>query len=153
LTKRALLVTAICFLAAQGFHTYIVLTRALAPIDPAANRSALNLLIGVSASLCAVQLVPRIRLMETIGGSSYTIYLYHPLFVAAALFAAGAHFATSTGLLFMVAGAAGIVGPMLMERGAGRIPGGPLLLEGKGASTVSPARPASIQAIPVVART
>jgi glucan biosynthesis protein C len=147
-TKRALLATVLCFVLAQSFHTYIVLTRALAPIDPAANRSALNLLIGVSASLCAVQLVPRIRLMEMIGGSSYTIYLYHPLFVAAALFAAGAHFAASTGLLFVLAGIAGIVGPMVMERGAGRVPGGRLLLEGKGASAPIRAKQAAIQVIP-----
>jgi glucans biosynthesis protein C len=147
-SKRALLLTVLCFLAAQGLHTYMVLTRALAPIDPAANRSALNLLIGLSASLCAVQLVPRIRLMERIGGSSYTIYLYHPLFVAAALFAAGAHFAASTGLLFVLAGIAGIVGPMLMERGAGRVPGGRLLLEGKGASGVIRAKRPAIQVIP-----
>ena len=80
--------------------------------------------------------MPRMRLMEKIGGSSYAIYLYHPLFVAAALFAAGAPVATSTSLLFVLAGVAGIVGPMLMERGARQIPGGQLLLEGRVAPVV-----------------
>ncbi|MDQ2943055.1 MAG: hypothetical protein M3R21_05215 [Candidatus Dormibacteraeota bacterium] len=96
----------------------------------------MHLLIGLSASLCAVQLLPRVRLMEKIGGSAYAIYLYHPLFVAAALFAAGTQVATSTSLLFVVAGIAGIVGPILMERGARHIPGGQLLLEGRAPSAV-----------------
>jgi glucans biosynthesis protein C len=135
--RRVLIATVLCFVVTQGLHTYIVLTRALAPIDPVEHRSALNLLIGLSASLCALQLMPRIRLMEKIGGSSYAIYLYHPLFVAAALFAAGAQVATSTSLLFVLAGIAGIVGPMLMERGARHIPGGQLLLEGRVASAVT----------------
>jgi glucan biosynthesis protein C len=134
--RRVLIATVLCFVVTQGFHTYIVLTRALAPIDPVEHRSAMNLLIGLSASLCALQLLPRVRLLEKIGGSSYAIYLYHPLFVAAALFAAGAPVATSTSLLFVLAGVAGIVGPMLMERGARQIPGGQLLLEGRVASAV-----------------
>ena len=134
--RRVLIATALCFVVTQGFHTYIVFTRALAPIDPVEHRSAMNLLIGLSASLCALQLLPRVRLMEKIGGSSYAIYLYHPLFIAAALFAAGAQVGTSTSLLFVLAGVAGIVGPMLMERGARQIPGGQLLLEGRVGSAV-----------------
>ena len=55
---------------------------------------------------------------------------------AAVLFAAGAQVATSTSLLFVLAAVAGIVGPMLMERGARQIPGGQLLLEGRVASAV-----------------
>jgi peptidoglycan/LPS O-acetylase OafA/YrhL len=132
--RRVLIATVLCFVVTQGFHTYMVLTRALAPIDPVENRSAMNLLIGLSASLCALELLPRLRLMEKIGGSSYAIYLYHPLFVAAVFFAAGAQVATSTSLLFVLAGVAGIVGPMLMERGARQVPGGQLLLEGRVAS-------------------
>lgn len=134
--RRVLVATVLCFLVTQGFHTYIVLTRALAPIVPTENRSGMHLLIGLSASLCALQLLPRVGLMEKIGGSAYAIYLYHPLFVAAVLFAAGARVATSASLLFVLAGAAGIVGPMLMERGARQIPGGQLLLEGRVASAV-----------------
>ncbi len=134
--RRVLIATVLCFVVTQGFHTYIVLTRALAPIVPTENRSGMHLLIGLSASLCALQLLPRVRLMEKIGGSAYAIYLYHPLFVAAALFAAGAQVATSTSLLFVLAGVVGIVGPMLMERGARQIPGGQLLLEGRVASAV-----------------
>jgi len=71
------------------------------------------------------------RFMESIGGSSYVIYLYHSLFVAAVMLGAGARLAIPTGLLFVVGGVAGIVGPMLMERGAREMPGGPLLLEGR----------------------
>jgi hypothetical protein len=83
--------------------------------------------------------------MEKIGGSSYTIYLYHPLFVVTVLFAAGAQAATSTSLLFVLARVAGIGGPMLMERGARHIPGGQLLLEGRVASAViRPDEPQSI---------
>ena len=134
--RRVLIATVLCFVVTQGFHTYIVLTQVLAPIVPTEDRSGMHLLIGLSASLCALQLLPRVRLMERIGGSAYAIYLYHPLFVAAALFAADAQVATSTSLLFVLAGVGGIVGPMLMERGARQIPGGQLLLEGRVASAV-----------------
>jgi hypothetical protein len=74
--------------------------------------------------------------MEVIGASSYPIYLYHPLFIAAVFFATGAQVAPSTSVLFVLASVAGIVGPMLMERGARQIPGGQLLLEGRGAPPV-----------------
>jgi glucans biosynthesis protein C len=131
--KRALIATVLCFVVSQGFHAYIVLTRSLAPIDPVEHRSGLNLLIGMSASLAALQLLPRWRLMEKIGGSSYAIYLYHPLFVAAVLFVAGTRVSLPTGVLFVVAAAGGIGGPMLMERTAQELPGGRLLLEGQAA--------------------
>jgi glucan biosynthesis protein C len=130
-TRRALIASVVCFIATQGLHGYIVLTSPLAPIDPVANRSAWHLLIGMSASLCAVQLLPRVRLMEQIGGSSYAIYLYHPLFVAAAIAGAGALLTLPTSLLFAGAGAAGIVGPMMMELAARQMPFGQLLLEGR----------------------
>ena len=146
--RRVLIATVLCFVVTQSFHTYIVLTRALAPIVPSEDRSAIHLLIGLSASLCAVQLLPRMRLMERIGGSAYPIYLYHPLFVAAVFFAAGTPVAASTGLLFLLAGVAGIVGPMLMERGARHIPGGQLLLEGR----VAPAVIRMDEALPIGGR-
>jgi peptidoglycan/LPS O-acetylase OafA/YrhL len=129
--RRALIATVACFTVTQGFHSYIVLTRALAPIDPVATRSALHLVIGMSASLCALQLLPRVRLMEQIGVSSYPIYLYHPLFVAAVISGVGALLTLPTGLLFVGAGAAGIVGPMVMELAAMQIPFGQLFLEGR----------------------
>jgi peptidoglycan/LPS O-acetylase OafA/YrhL len=134
--RQALIATVLCFVVTQGFHTYIVLTRTLAPIDPVEHRSGMNLLIGLSASLCALELLPRVRLMEIIGASSYPIYLYHPLFIAGVFFATGAQVAPSTSVLFVLASVAGIVGPMLMERGARHIPGGQLLLEGRGTSPV-----------------
>jgi peptidoglycan/LPS O-acetylase OafA/YrhL len=108
------------------------------------------LIIGMSASLSALQLLPRMRLMEQIGGSSYTIYLYHPVFVAAALTCIGTRFPLPTGLLFATAGTVGIVGPMLLERGAARVPGGRLLLEGSTAGlapqrTRAPAAPGEMK--------
>jgi peptidoglycan/LPS O-acetylase OafA/YrhL len=129
--KPVLLATVFCFVISQGFHSYIVLTRVLAPIVPVDDRSGLHLLIGLSASLSGLQLLPRLRLMEKIGESSYPIYLYHPFFVAAVLFAAGAHVLTLTCLVFAFGTIAGIAGPMGMERVACRIPGGQLLLEGR----------------------
>jgi glucans biosynthesis protein C len=139
LTPRALTVTLVCLLWSQGWHSYIVLTRTLPPIDPVAHRSALNLLIGISASLTALQLLPGVRLMGQIGGSSYPIYLYHPVFVAAALSAVGGGVRLPTILLFGIAVAVGIIGPMLLEEAAARIPGGRLLLEGTSAG-LSPRR-------------
>jgi glucan biosynthesis protein C len=130
-TRRALIASVGCFIVTQGFHSYILLTRALAPIDPVANRSALSLLIGLSASLCALQLLPRVRLMEQIGGSSYPIYLYHPLFIAAVMSGAGALLTLPTSLLFVGAGAAGIAGPMVIQLAARQIPLGELFLEGR----------------------
>jgi peptidoglycan/LPS O-acetylase OafA/YrhL len=138
-TRRALAVTLVCLIGAQGWHSYVVLTRTLAPIDPVAHRSAVNLLIGISASLSALQLLPRVRLMEQIGGSSYPIYLYHPVFIAAAVSAIGARIPLPTGLLFVGAGVVAIVGPMLLEQAAARIPLGRLLLEGSTAG-LSPRR-------------
>lgn len=129
--KRALLATSVCFIAAQGFHSYLVLTRVHSPIDPVANRSVLNLLIGMSAGLCALQLVPTMRVMEEIGGASYPIYLYHPIFVAAVIAGAGALRPMPTGTLFVTAAIGGIIGPMLLQRAARRVPYGDLLLEGK----------------------
>ncbi|HEY6073586.1 MAG TPA: acyltransferase, partial [Anaerolineales bacterium] len=74
--RRVLIATVLCFVATESFHTYIVLTRVLPPIVPVENRSGMHLLIGLSGSLCALQLLPRMRIMERIGGSSYAIYLY-----------------------------------------------------------------------------
>jgi peptidoglycan/LPS O-acetylase OafA/YrhL len=132
-SRRALFAAALCLLLAQGFHSYVVLTRTLVPIEPVDQRSVLNLVIGVSAGLCALQLLPRAPVMERIGGSSYAIYLYHPLFVAAVLFLAGAYATSARGLTFAAAASAGIIGPILMQRVAGRVPGGRLLLEGRAA--------------------
>ena len=75
-------------------------------------------MIGISASLSALQLLPRLRLrlMEQIGGSSYPIYLYHPVFVAAAFAAVGTRIPLPTSLLFVIAGAVGLMGPMLLEQ-------------------------------------
>jgi peptidoglycan/LPS O-acetylase OafA/YrhL len=130
-TRRALMTTVLCLALAQGVHSYVVLTRTLAPIEPVDQRSALNLVIGVAAGLCALQLLPRMRAMERIGGSSYTIYLYHPVFIAAVLFAAGVHATAARGLTFMLAAMAGIAGPMVMVVLAGHIPWARLLLEGR----------------------
>jgi len=130
-TRRALAITMACFVVAQSLHSYLVLTRLHAPIDPVANRSVLNLVIGMSAGLWALQRVPTTRLMETIGGASYPIYLYHPVFVAAVLAGAAALLPLPRGLLFVTAVAAGVGGPMALQRAARRVPHGGLLLEGK----------------------
>jgi peptidoglycan/LPS O-acetylase OafA/YrhL len=130
-SRRALTATVLCLVLGQGLHSYLVLTRSLVPIEPVDQRSLLNLVIGVAAGLAALQLLPRARTIERIGGSSYAIYLYHPLFVAGVLAAAGAHAATARGLTFLVAAAAGVTGPMLMVVVAARIPGAGFLLEGR----------------------
>jgi peptidoglycan/LPS O-acetylase OafA/YrhL len=130
-SRPALLVAIACFVVAQGLHGSMVITRTLAPIEPVATRSAWTLLIGMSVGLCGLLLLPRVHLMERIGASSYTIYLYHPLFAAAVLSSMGALTPLPTSLLFVLAGAAGLAGPMVMELVAARIPLGGLLLEGR----------------------
>lgn len=131
-SEPAMFAAASCLAVAQGLHWYMVLTRTLAPIDPVATRSAWTILIGMSAGLCGLRFLVRIPLMERIGASSYAIYLYHPLFVAAALAGLGALPALPTILLFAAAAAAGIAGPMVLELVAARVPLGGLLLEGRG---------------------
>ncbi len=135
-TRRALIATTLCLMVGQGLHTYQVFTGSPAPIDPVADRSTLNLLIGMSASLCALGLLPRVRVLTWIAESSYPIYLYHPLFIATVLLLGAAHVAVPTGLLFLVAGAAGVLGPIVLERAANHVPAGRLLLTGQQPATV-----------------
>ncbi len=130
-SEPALLAAVACFAVAQGFHAYLVLSRTLAPIDPVATRSAWTLVIGMSAGLCGLRLLPRVPVLERIGASSYVIYLYHPLFASAVLIGLGALHAVPTSLLFLGAAAAGIAGPMVIELVAARVPLGGLLLEGR----------------------
>jgi glucan biosynthesis protein C len=130
-SQPALIAAASCFIVAQGFHGYMVLNNALAPIDPIATRTAWTLLIGMSAGLCGVRLMGRMSFIERIGASSYVIYLYHPLFAAAVLLGIRGLQGLPTGLLFTGAAAAGIAGPMVMELVAARVPRGRLLLEGR----------------------
>lgn len=131
-SRPALLATMLCLTLAQGFHTGQVLTGSPAPIDPVAHRSPLSLLIGMSASLCALAVLPKVSVLARIGASSYPIYLYHPVFVASVMVLAAGHLAAPTSVLFIVAGAAGVAGPMLVDRLAGLHPAGPLLLAGQG---------------------
>ena len=138
-SQLALIAAGACFVVAQGFHGYIVLTHTLAPIDPVATRSVWTLLIGMSAGLCGLRFLPRMPLMERIGASSYVIYLYHPLFVAAVFAGLGVLPALPTVLLFAAAAAAGLAGPMVMELVAARVPLGGLLLEGRGRQSPPPA--------------
>lgn len=133
-SRRALIATFLCFVVTQGLHTHFVLTHTLGPIDPDKSRSAFGLLIGMSASLCAVQLVPSGRLMGKLGTSSYPIYLYHPLFINAVHLGAGPWRAIPMVLVFVARVIVGVVGPMLMERVARQMPFGQLLLEGRAAS-------------------
>ncbi|HEY7612770.1 MAG TPA: acyltransferase [Gemmatimonadales bacterium] len=141
-SQSALFAAAACFVVTQGLHSYMVLTRVLAPIEPVAARSAWTLLIGMSAGLCSLRLLGRVPLMERIGTSSYAIYLYHPLFVAVALAGIGAIHVFPTSLLFAMAAAAGLAGPMVMEVLAARVPLGGLLLEGR----VRQSPPATVEA-------
>lgn len=130
-TKPALIATVLCLVASQGVHTYQVFRDLPAPINPLINRSALNLLIGTSASLCALRLLPRMRPLTWIADSSYPIYLYHPLFIATVLLLGGSHGTVPTGLLFVVAVSAGVLGPMVMEQVAKHVPAGEFLLTGQ----------------------
>jgi glucan biosynthesis protein C len=147
-TRPALIATAVCFVLMQSVHAWVVLAHPVAPIDPVGTRSAWNLLIGFSVSLTALHWLPRLRLLERIGGCSYPIYLYHPLFVAPVIGLAGGVAGLPSSLLFALACAAGIAGPMVMGWAASAIPGGPLLLEGRKLSRRS-GGPAVIQRVRV----
>jgi peptidoglycan/LPS O-acetylase OafA/YrhL len=121
----------ICFICTQAWHTLTVISTTPPPINTDMNRTLLGLAIGMSATLCALQLVPAINWAAMIGKRSYPIYLYHPIFVAGFRVVVGQ--VHGVPLLAMFSGCliAGIAGPLLVSRVSERLPVVPLLLEGK----------------------
>jgi peptidoglycan/LPS O-acetylase OafA/YrhL len=140
LQSRAIFYVALaCFIPAQAWHTFSVISSTPPPINTDLNRTVLGLVIGMSATLCALQLIPFMSWGSAIGKRSYPIYLYHPIFVAGFRIIVGQIHGVPVTVMFAGCLTAGIIGPLLMTLLAQRVPGAPLLLEGK-----TRARPAAI---------
>ena len=71
-------------------------------------------LAGMAGAVFLFQRLPRITALETIGGYSYTIFLWHVVIAAAARLTLVGLGMTSTPLLFVLIFAAGVSGPMLL---------------------------------------
>ena len=120
-----------CLVPTLAWHTYSVLSTTPPPINTDANRTVLGLAIGLSATICSLQLVPRVQWVAAIGKWSYPIYLYHPIFVAGFRIIAGPALGIPRSAIFVGCVVAGIAGPLLMGLLADRVPGAALLLEGR----------------------
>jgi glucan biosynthesis protein C len=107
-----LVATIAAFLAGLGVQAQDVLEL---HGDTQERRSMLALTIGFSATLLAIRWLPRPRLLTQIGGYSFVIYLYHPLFAAAVRIAAGSSEALPLSAVFWAGLAAGIAGPIAIE--------------------------------------
>lgn len=105
-------IIAACFLGAMTLHALT-----LAADGQIAERgSVLGLLIGVAGTLTLIYLFPHVRTLELLGAYSFTVYLFHPFFVAASRAALKVAQITSTELGFAVGLAAGVLGPVALER-------------------------------------
>ena len=78
--------------------------------------TVLGLLIGVAGTLTLIYFFPHLRTLELLGAYSFTVYLFHPFFVAASRAALKIAQITSTELGFAVGLAAGVLGPVALER-------------------------------------
>lgn len=100
-----------CFLGAMTLHSITVAAHG----QIAESATVLGLVIGVSGTLTLIHIVPRCRPLELLGAYSFTIYLFHPFFVAAARSLLKLAQVNSTELGFALGLAAGLLGPPLLE--------------------------------------
>jgi hypothetical protein len=104
-------ISAACFLGAMTLHAITIAAHG----HIAEPGTAIGLLIGASGTLTLIYLFPHLRALELLGAYSFTIYLFHPFFVAAARVLLKYAQVTSTELGFVVGLAAGVLGPPLLE--------------------------------------
>jgi peptidoglycan/LPS O-acetylase OafA/YrhL len=104
-------VSFVCFLAAMALHFSTIVGHG-AIAQPG---TALGLLIGVSGTLTLVYFFPHLRVLELLGAYSFTIYLFHPFFVAGSRAALKFAHLYSTELAFAVCLLAGVLGPPILE--------------------------------------
>jgi PAS domain S-box-containing protein len=103
---------------------------------PLAQRgSVLGLLIGATSALTLLRLFPNWKPLTLLGAYSFAVYLFHPFFVGASRTALKIAGVLSTELIFIVGLAAGIVGPVILERLLGGVPIVSRLLFGQSAAS------------------
>jgi len=100
-----------CFLGAMTVHSIAVVAHG----QIAEPGTALGLLIGVSGTLTLIHTLPHFRPLAVLGAYSFTIYLFHPFFVAAARSILKLAQVSSTDLGFVLGVGAGLLGPPLLE--------------------------------------
>jgi glucans biosynthesis protein C len=100
-----------CFLGAMMLHSIAVVAHG----EVAEPGTVIGLLIGVSGTLTLICFFPRLKALESLGAYSFTIYLFHPFFVAASRVALKFAQVMSTELGFAVGLAAGVLGPPVLE--------------------------------------
>ena len=88
----------------------------------AARGSVLGLLIGATGALTLLRLFPKWQPLALLGAYSFVVYLFHPFFVGASRMVLKAVGLPNTELIFVVALAAGLIGPVILERVLGGVP-------------------------------
>ncbi len=101
-----------CFLGAMTIHSITIAAHG----EIAEQGTLLGLVIGVSGTLTLIHLFPHCRPLELLGTYSFTIYLFHPFFVAASRSILKLAQVTSTELGFVLGLAAGVLGPPVLDR-------------------------------------
>lgn len=101
-----------CFLGAMTVHSITIAAHG----QIAEQGTLLGLIIGVSGTLTLIHIFPHFRPLELLGAYSFTIYLFHPFFVAASRSILKFAQVTSTELGFVLGMAAGVLGPPVLER-------------------------------------
>ncbi len=100
-----------CFLGTMTIHSMTIAAHG----EIAEQGTVLGLIIGVSGTLTLIHLFPHFRPLELLGAYSFTIYLFHPFFVAASRSILKLAQVTSTELGFVLGVAAGVLGPRVLE--------------------------------------
>lgn len=100
-----------CFLGAMTVHSIAVVAHGQIT-EPG---TVLELLIGVSGTLTLIHTLPHCRPLALLGAYSFTIYLFHPFFVAAARSLLKLAQVSSTELGFVLGVGAGLLGPPVLE--------------------------------------
>jgi glucan biosynthesis protein C len=77
--------------------------------------SLLGLMIGATSAVALVGTFPRLRPLERIGAYSFTIYLFHPFFVAGMRTMLKISGIVSAEVIFVLGLAAGVIGPVVLE--------------------------------------
>lgn len=95
------------------------------------------LVIGATGVLTLSAYFPRVRVLERLGAYSFTVYLFHPFFVAPVRMALGMVQVTTLGVVFIGCLVAGIVGPAILESLVNQTPWANMALLGRGRSPIS----------------
>lgn len=109
----------VVFIVTMALHAQAVLTPTAAL---AARGSLLATAISCSGVLTLLYWFPYARPLERLGKFSFSVYLYHALFAAAARKALQLAGVSSNEILFVGCMLAGLLGPVVVEQIASRIP-------------------------------